>query len=887
MEIPRADKGTSLVSYISRLAGNAVSDTGLQNGFTSWTYDGLGREIQQSETVALGYKPGTSTSLGTTTATYNYQYDLDGNLTQSTDADGHVNTYAYNSTNQETGETWYASAAMAAAGVNDGTESFGYDVKGDMISAANIANGSTVASYSYWYDATGDVITERDQIGSVTPVALQSTYDYNGNRQTFSANIGGTVAATSGAVTYGTPDFTNTYGYDYQGHMTSVQQTSQPGNNCNGVTFKQVTLSYDDDNRVTGLKASDGKGASYSAAYGYDADSELTDLSYTTTQGNTILAAYHWDYDADGRVSDEFSRNDTSGGAGTNSLYSTWGETQYYSYDNDSQLTVTKYSNFANPPTTNTSPSYDANGDRTNNGSAGAGNRLLTDGTYYYTYDADGNRIARTQISNGAVTTYEWNNADELTAVLGGGGNALYAYDAFGRMVTQTESGATQNFIYDGQNIALVLNASGQVIERELYGPAVDQVLASETVTPVASGPQAAGPVNWFLSDNQGTVRDVAQYNGTTTSVVDHLVYDAFGQITSQSSSLPANQPRFTYNGMRYDCVSGFYDDGLREYSATDAVFASPDPIGFAAGQTNTEEYCGNSPTNAVDPSGLRTWILTDEQTQALVKAIQGDGIRANLVSDDYYSDPELAAANRSLFPLWNGNSTYTSGQWVRVKNWNSLVTDLDTIAGQHPVSILQYFCHSGLLNSMYVFDTNSDRISGRLHPGNAKNITGRIVGILRGGAGSSGSGSFPKLMIYNSCCAGCFTALDLHNNVKSTVQNCANGRRIAVLSPLGFPSGTLFDPHHAVDAVLNEGTETYTLDQWFNHNINLRDTTASEKKELEDYRNAVYASQNGKWALTLPDGVDGFAPVNSIAPWGPLPPQPPDNDGNIPPKNQ
>ena len=92
---------------------------------------------------------------------------------------------------------------------------------------------------------------------------------------------------------------------------------------------------------------------------------------------------------------------------------------------------------------------------------------------------------------------------------------------------------------------------------------------------------------------------------------------------------------------------------------------------------------------------------------------------------------------------------------------------------------------------------------------------------------------------------------MDLHNNVKSTVQNCANGGRIAALSPLGFPSGTLFDPHHAVDAVLNEGTETYTLDQWFNHNINLRDTTASEKKELEDYRNAVYASQNGKWALT------------------------------------
>ena len=70
----RADEGTSLVSYISRLAGKAVSDTGLQNNITSWTYDGLGREIQQSETVALGCKPGTSTSLGTTTATATYGY---------------------------------------------------------------------------------------------------------------------------------------------------------------------------------------------------------------------------------------------------------------------------------------------------------------------------------------------------------------------------------------------------------------------------------------------------------------------------------------------------------------------------------------------------------------------------------------------------------------------------------------------------------------------------------------------------------------------------------------------------------------------------------------------------------------------------------------------
>ncbi|MGO9113835.1 MAG: RHS repeat domain-containing protein [Thermoguttaceae bacterium] len=58
--------------------GNMLSLTDPDNNTTNWTYDGLGREIQQSETVALGYKPGTTTSLGTTTATYNYQLPITG-----------------------------------------------------------------------------------------------------------------------------------------------------------------------------------------------------------------------------------------------------------------------------------------------------------------------------------------------------------------------------------------------------------------------------------------------------------------------------------------------------------------------------------------------------------------------------------------------------------------------------------------------------------------------------------------------------------------------------------------------------------------------------------------------------------------------------------------
>ncbi|MGA2254531.1 MAG: RHS repeat domain-containing protein [Thermoguttaceae bacterium] len=216
--------GGPTTTYSYDTMGDTLSLTDPDNNKTSWTYDGLGREIQQSETVALGYKPGTTTSLGTTTATSSNQYDLDGNLTRSTDADGRVNTYSYDSMNLETGETWYASAAAASAGVSDGMVSYSFDVEGNMLSAANTAYSDPVATYNYQYDRVGDVLVDNVELGdlsSADKVVLGSNYDYNGNRTSLSVNIGGTAKISEDMVTGftgGTNDFTNSYTYDALGH---------------------------------------------------------------------------------------------------------------------------------------------------------------------------------------------------------------------------------------------------------------------------------------------------------------------------------------------------------------------------------------------------------------------------------------------------------------------------------------------------------------------------------------------------------------------------------------------------------------------------------------------------------------------------------------------
>ena len=62
---------------------------------------------------------------------------------------------------------------------------------------------------------------------------------------------------------------------------------------------------------------------------------------------------------------------------------------------------------------------YDANGNRTNNGYAtGVNNQLVSDGTYSYEYDKEGNRTNRTNTATGAVDNYTWDYRNRLTGVI-------------------------------------------------------------------------------------------------------------------------------------------------------------------------------------------------------------------------------------------------------------------------------------------------------------------------------------------------------------------------------------------------------------------------------------------------------------------------------------
>jgi RHS repeat-associated protein len=126
---------------------------------------------------------------------------------------------------------------------------------------------------------------------------------------------------------------------------------------------------------------------------------------------------------------------------------------------------------------------------------------------------------------------------------------------------------------------------------RNLFGPAVDQILAQE---------DGMGHVLWSLEDHLGSVRDLIDQTGT---VVNHLTYDSSGKLLAQTDA--SRSIGYGFTGRQFDAETGLQYNRARYYNARTGRFLSEDPIGFASGSVNLYAYVGNDPVDLIDPFGM------------------------------------------------------------------------------------------------------------------------------------------------------------------------------------------------------------------------------------------------------------------------------------------
>jgi RHS repeat-associated protein len=527
--------------------------------------------------------------------------------------------------------------------LSDG-RSFTYDAAGRVQSVEETSPANVTLSQStYVYDALDRLTSETIDNAGMPEVVLTSDYGTrpDGLRTSLSATIGGVA------------DFQNSYTYDTLLRMTDVTQQGVTGGNA--VADKHVSLTFDADGRTEYIRryASTGTGDLVAAShYTYDAIGRLTALThYHSNETTDVLAGYTWTFDAAGRLT-QFV-NSTDG-------------TRNYTYDATGQLTLVTDGNSA----TLESYSYDENGNRTsangNTNTSGANNHLISDGTYTYQYDAEGNRVARWVASTSNetapgtgdtdITVYTWDNRNRLTKVTHFATFANYSnttsvpdqvvdyiYDVFNRRIASiydTNGDGTpdriERYIWDGQNVVLDFvdpdggNNGGSsaplaLATRYLTGSAVGQVFAQE-----AAGDGSAANVLWMLPDNEGSNRDLARYDDGDTSVVTHYVIDSYGNATATVGSL--YDTRYIWAQTQYDGVTGEYYALARWMDPQTGGWLSEDPIGFQGGDANIGRYCGNDPGNGVDPSGL---VIAVRQPEKL-----GGGVHSSL-TETYTPLPE------------------------------------------------------------------------------------------------------------------------------------------------------------------------------------------------------------------------------------------------------
>lgn len=593
------DALSNTTSYLYDNLGRLTKKTDAEGGETEYTYDANGNMLTLTDpeenvtTWTYDYLNQVLTDTNQLSDVRSYEYDAAGNLTEYTDRNGRVTEYIYDDLQRRTAEKWMDGATVLH------TLSYAYDAASQLTSASDSA-----ATYTFTYDNLGRVTnTEHDLAALGFDVDLEEAYDSLGRRT-------GLTAVVDGA-----DDLANEYTYDYWNRLTRVTQGGTGGSGGSVVAEKRVDFTYDaeDDYQFASITAyADLAGSElvYTSGYTYDRADRLTALSYQDSSSST-LAGYTWGFDSANRLTDF-----------TVTGYSA--ENATYSYDDTSQLTGADRNGTSNDE----SYAYDSNGNRTSY-TIGDNNQITSDGTYSYTYDDEGNRLTKTNISTGEVIEYQWDYRNRLTGITtkDSGGSVThdvdYTYDIFNHRIVKTidadgagSGTATKEvYIYDGlreemgnagDHILFAFDESDDLIDRFLYGASVDQILAQEEVTSTSS----AGDVLWALSDNLGSIRDVASYNPVTdtTTIVNHLAYDAFGNVTSESNT--AIDLLFAYTGRERDEESALQYNRARYYDTGTGQWISQDPLGFDAGDENLYRYVGNTVLVFSDPSGLeeRTW---------------------------------------------------------------------------------------------------------------------------------------------------------------------------------------------------------------------------------------------------------------------------------------
>lgn len=260
--------------------------------------------------------------------------------------------------------------------------------------------------------------------------------------------------------------------------------------------------------------------------------------------------------------------------------------------------------------------------------------------TSTYSYDSNGNRLAKTD--NGGTISGTYDAQDRIVSY----GGITYAHNANGDLTSKTQNSATVSYDYDvfgnlrhvtlDNDIALdhVIDGRNRRVGKKVTGTLVQGFLYDDQLRIVAELDGSNAVVGRFVYGTHVNVPELIIKGGTTFRIVhDHLGsprlvidtatgavaqrmdYDEWGIVTLDTN--PGFQP-FGFAGGLYDTQTKLVRFGARDYDAVVGRWTSKDPQRFLGGQANLLEYSTSDPVNSLDATGLSATALAAGWAAAL-----------------------------------------------------------------------------------------------------------------------------------------------------------------------------------------------------------------------------------------------------------------------------
>ena len=290
-----------------------------------------------------------------------------------------------------------------------------------------------------------------------------------------------------------------------------------------------------------------------------------------------------------------------------------------------------------------------------------------------YTYDGRGNQTGK------GIDTYAYNLMDQLTranvhvwqGVSGYGYDKVYsevnAYNAAGQRVKQTllednvDYGAVTKYYYTGSDLLYTTNQFNNLLTESILD-LNGSIVASKRFIDEAGA--HSEKYYFYHTDLRGSTTNIVKPDG---SKVTGYTYDEFGNIESQTGSTKfLNEVTFT--GSVYDKTTGLQYMNARFYQPATGRFLSQDTYTGNPYDPWTQHlytYCGNNPTNMVDPTGHFFWIIAG----AIAGAIGGTIYYAathngniDLDKGDFWATVGIGAGMGALAAATFGGSLIATG---------------------------------------------------------------------------------------------------------------------------------------------------------------------------------------------------------------------------------